>query len=162
MVNSTQIKVFDNDFNVASFQMLNPDDITGVGRIKPLAARHFAEKAQMVQNLTNLTGSALWQTVQPHFSSVKLAKTMEDVLDLKDYEMVMPFVTIAEHAQAQTLAAVAQQQVQQQMGTATGMGHDFDVDGLGGGGGKAPQQAPFDLKRPPPAGAEPGGMLGTQ
>jgi hypothetical protein len=54
----------------ATFQTLTVEDITGVGRIKPIAARHFAEQAELVQNLTSLAGSNLWPTVQPHFSGV--------------------------------------------------------------------------------------------
>ena len=78
MVGTTTIKVFDDQFNAASFQDLTVEDITGIGRIKPIAARHFAEQAELVQNLTNLTGSAIWQTIQPHFSGKKLSKISRD------------------------------------------------------------------------------------
>lgn len=162
MVGATTIRIFDDEFKVASFQTLTVEDITGVGRIKPVAARHFAEQAELVQNLTNLTGSALWQTVAPHFSGVKLAKILEDVFDLKDYEVVTPYVALAEQADAQRQAQALQEQLHQEIGTATGRGNDFDMEELNkpparGGGGSA-----FDLKRQPPASAEPGGMLATQ
>ncbi len=155
---STVIKVFDDDFKIASFQELTVEDITGIGRIKPIAARHFAEQAELIQNLTNLTGSGLWQTVQPHFSGIKMAKVLEDIFDLKDYEIITPFVALAEQAEGQKMAQALQEQLQQQMGTATGMGEDYDMEG------PKPQtkQEPFNLKRQPPAGAEPGGLLGTQ
>jgi hypothetical protein len=160
MVDSTTIRVMDDEYNLASFQDLTVEDITGVGRIKPVAARHFAEQAQLIQNLTNLTGSAVWQTVQPHFSSIKLAKVVEDALNLKDYELVLPYITIAEQAEAQMQAQAIQEQMHQQIGTATGMGNDYDLHpqpGAAPGGG-----APFDLKRQPTANAEPGGLLATQ
>jgi hypothetical protein len=165
MVGSTTIKVFDDQFKLASFQSLTVEDITGVGRIKPIAARHFAEQAELVQNLTNLTGSGAWQTVQMHFSGVKLAKVFEEVFSLKDYEIVIPYVAIAEQADAQKQVQALQEQVQHQQGTATGIGHDYDMDGtveagLGKPGGRP--QAAFDLKRQPPGNAEPAGLLGTQ
>jgi len=161
MVGATTIKVFDDQFNVASFQDLTVEDITGIGRIKPIAARHFAEQAELVQNLTNLTGSGMWQVVAPHFSGKKLAKIFEDMFDLTDYEVVQPFVAIAEQAEGQQMAQAIQEQLHQQMGTATGMGEDYDMD-AGKPGGSPKPQSPFDLKRQPPGNAEPGGFLATQ
>ena len=161
MAGNTTIRVFDDQFKIAAFQTLSPEDITGIGRIKPIAARHFAEKAELIQNITNLTSSGLWQTVMPHFSGVKLSQIVEDVFDLKDYEVVAPFIALAEQAEAQMNAAMLQQQMHKQLGTATGMNGDYDVDGLN----PQPQQGKqgaFDLKRQPPANAEPGGMLATQ
>jgi hypothetical protein len=161
----TSIRVFDDEFKIATFQTLSVEDITGIGRIKPLAARHFAEQAQLIQNLTNLTGSALWQTVQPHFSGIKMAKILEETFDLKDYEVVTPFVMLSEQAEGQQQARALQEQMQKQAGTATGQGADYDVDGSYNFGAKQqPQgkQTPFDLKRQPPANASPGGMLETQ
>src|SRR5258708_5109882 len=85
------ISVFDDEFKVTTFEELTVDDITGMGRIKPIAARHFAEQAELIQNLTSLTGSNLWPTVQPHFSGVQLAKIVENVFNLKDYGVVSPY-----------------------------------------------------------------------
>ena len=160
MVGTTAIKVFDDEFKVASFQALTVDDITGIGRIKPMAARHFADQAELVQNLTSLTGSGLWQTVQPHFSGVKLAKILEDVFELKDYKVVMPYIALAEQADGQRQAQALQEQLHQEAGTATGIKGDFDLNALRQGGGRP--QAPLGLQRQPPSNAEPTGTLGTQ
>jgi hypothetical protein len=147
MTGSTVIKVFDDDFKTASFQELSVEDITGIGRIKPVASRHFAEQADLIQNLTNLTGSNLWQTV-------------EEVFNLEEYEIVLPFVSLAEQSEAQQYIQVLKEQMAQQSQTATGMGNDFDMPGSPQKGFKP--QEPFNMKRPPSAGATPGGMLGTQ
>ena len=161
MVQATTIQVFDDDFNLATFQTLTPEDITGIGRIKPVAARHFAEKAQLIQNLTNLTGSALWQTIQMHFSAKELAKLAVDALDLRDQEgLNIPYVALAEQAEAQAKVQVLQEQLHRQMGTATGMNGDFDMDGTIGSQPQKP--TPFNLKREPTANSEPGGLLATQ
>lgn len=163
MEGPTTIRVFDDEFKFATFQTLTVEDITGVGRIKPVAARHFAEQAELVQNLTNLTGSAAWQKVQQHFSGVKMAKVFEDIFDLTDYEMVMPNVAIAESMDAQRMAQALQQQLHQEMQTPSGIGADFDPDAaMGGSKSSGGKQEPFNEKRQPPAGAEPGGMLATQ
>lgn len=154
---TTSIKVFDDEFKVATFQELSVEDITGIGRIKPIAARHFAEQAELVQNLTALTGSGLWQTVQPHFSGVKLAKILEHTFDLTDYEVVTPYIALAEQADAQAQVQVLQEKLQMQMGTATGVGDDFDIDGSARGADPG-----LGLSRNPPMGATPEGTLGTQ
>ena len=116
---------------MSTFQTLTPQDITGAGRIKPVAARHFAEEAQLVQNLNGLTSSNMWPFIQQHWSSIKLAKIYEDIFDLKDYEVVLPYVNIAEQADGQRQVQALQEQLQQEMGTATGMGEDFDMDAMG-------------------------------
>lgn len=161
MAEAVSIRVFDDTYKVASFQSLTADDITGIGRIKPVAARHFAEQAQLIQNLTNWAGSGLFQLSQPHVSGVAISKVIEEVFDLKDYEVIRPYVALAEQAEAQMMAHTLQEQMQQQIGTATGMGSDFDLDQAHGGQPPKPQ-TPFEMKRQPPANAEPGGMLETQ
>lgn len=123
----TAIAVFDDDFKLTTFQDLTVQDITGIGRIRPIAARHFAEQAELVQNLTNLTSSGLWQTVQPHFSGIKLARILEEAFDLKEYEVVTPYVALAEQADGQRQAQAMQERLQQETMTATGMGGDYDM-----------------------------------
>ena len=127
MTGATVIKVFDDDFNTASFQALTVEDITGIGRIKPVAARHFAEQAELIQNLTNLTNSPLWATVQPHFSGKKLGKIVETIFGLDQYEVYVPFVAISEQAEGQKLVQALQEQVMQAGATATGQGGDYDM-----------------------------------
>lgn len=157
LTGSTIIKVFDDEFKIATFQSLTAEDITGIGRIKPVAARHFAEQAELIQNLTSLTGSNLWPVVQPHFSGVKLAKILESVFDLEDYEVVTPYVALAEQADGQRQMQALQQQTHMATGTATGMGEDYDMSG-----GHFQPQPTMGLARQPSAGAEPRGILGTQ
>ena len=128
MTGLNTIKVMDDEFKVATFQTLTVEDITGIGRIKPVAARHFAEQAELIQNLTNLTNSGLWPTVQPHFSGVKLAKIVENVFNLQDFEVVTPYVALAEQADAQKQAQALEEQVMMEASTATGIGEDFDVE----------------------------------
>lgn len=121
------IRVFDDEFKSAAFTELTVEDITGIGRIKPIAARHFAEQAELVQNLTTLSGSPLFQLVMPHFSTIQLAKLFEDVFNLHDYELVTPYVALSEQAEAQRQAQTLEEQVMMEQQTASGMGDDFDL-----------------------------------
>jgi hypothetical protein len=161
---ATTIQVFDDEFKIATFQQLTVEDITGIGRIKPVAARHFAEQADLIQNLTSLTQSNVWPLVQPHFSGIKTAKLIETIFNLEDYQIVMPFVGLSEQAEAQKQIQALQEQIHQAAGTATGQGNDFDMSALQGGGrpsGGGGGSAPMGLKRQPPSSAEPAGLLGT-
>ncbi len=157
---STTISVFDDEFKLQTFQTLTVEDITGIGRIKPVAARHFAEQAELIQNLTNLTNSGLMQLIAPHISGLAMSKVVEEVMNLKDYQVIAPFIALAEQAEAQMKTQALQEQMHRQTGTATGQNGDFDLDGQGqqpqGQAGKS------FLQRPPAPGATPGGMLATQ
>jgi hypothetical protein len=127
LTGATTIKVFDDEFKVASFQELTVEDITGIGRIKPIGARHFAEEAELIQNLTNLTGSNLWPAVQPHFSGVILAKILENIFHLDSYGVVVPYIALSEQADAQKQVQALQEQMHNYTMTPTGQGTDFDV-----------------------------------
>ncbi len=130
-MNETSIRVFDDQLKIETFRSLTPADITGNGRIKPIAARHFAEKAETVQNLTNFYASALGADpdIKAHFSSVKLAELFEDLLEIQDYEAVQPYIRISEQADAQRLANTHQQQVGMEAMTPAGISTDDTSEG---------------------------------
>jgi len=126
----TTIRAFDSELKVATFLSLGPADITGMGRIKPIAARHFAEQAQMVQNLNTFYASPAFQQVAPHFSSIRAAQLWENLLEIEDFDIVSPYVAIAEQADAQRYMQSAQEQVSMEAQTASGIGignHDPEV-----------------------------------
>ena len=101
----TTIRTIDGTYNTVDFTEIRTSDLSANGRLKPVAARHFAEKAERVQNLNNFFASALGQDpeIKSHYSSVKLAKMMEEMLDITEYELVLPFVRLSEQAEAQKL-----------------------------------------------------------
>ena len=86
-----------------------------------------------MQNLTNLTNSPLWATVQPHFSGKQLAKILENIFNLEQYKVVLPFVALAEQAEGQKFMNALEQQVGLASQTASGIGSDFDMSAAPGG-----------------------------
>lgn len=130
MSGTTVIEVFDNELKASAFRELNVQDITGVGRIKPVAARHFAEQAEAVQNLTNLFNSPLGQMVAPHYSSVQLAKFFEQMFKLEDYGLVLPYIALAEQADAQRQSNALLEQVLMESQTPSGLTPDDFDQGL--------------------------------
>lgn len=122
-VNDQIIRVFDDEFKVAVFRQLTAQDITGNGRIRPMAARHFAEKAQQIQNLTTFYTSAAGTDpeVRMHFSSIQLARMFENLLDIEDYNIVEPYIRLTEQTEAQMMMNVQQERSLMEFGTPSGL-----------------------------------------
>jgi hypothetical protein len=131
------IQVFDDELKAATFKALTVEDITGIGRIRPVASRHFAEQAELIQNLTSMAGSPLFPLVQPHMSTINLAKLFEKAFNVEqDSIFFPPWVGLIEQGEGQRMAQASQEQTLQATQTASGMGEDFDLQ-------PSPQQQSF-------------------
>lgn len=120
---TTVIRVVQDPLKIVKFRELTAQDITGQGRIRPVAARHYAEKAELIQNLTNFFASAIGADpdIKAHFSSVKLAGMIEELLEIEDWEVVQPFIRLSEMAEAQGLQQVQQEEAMTQAATPAGV-----------------------------------------
>jgi hypothetical protein len=120
------IRTIDDEYGVVGFRSISRGDLSANGRLKPVAARHFAEQAEMIQNINNWAQSPLGQDpeIKQHFSSVKLSELVEDVLNLQDYDVVMPYVRISEQAEAQRLTLAAQESLMAESQAPTGLTPD--------------------------------------
>jgi hypothetical protein len=133
-LDSVTIRYFDSSVNAALFKEIKREDLVGSGRIRPLAARNFAERSELVQNISNFFSSSVGASpaVQMHFSSLKMAKMFEDLLDIEAYELVTPFVGITEAQEAQQLQNTASEQTQMTALSPSGMTpDDASTDTLG-------------------------------
>jgi hypothetical protein len=129
-----EMQVYDDEFNSSTFEQLDPAELVGAGCLKPVAARHFAEKAERIQNLNNFFTSTIGQDqdIKAHFSSIKLARMFEQLLDIEEFEIVVPYIRLAEQKEAQALANAAQEQVMMEGGTPSGLTpDDFDPEVMG-------------------------------
>lgn len=113
------IRTLDDEFSVEIFQTISKEDIAGSGRIIPLGARNFKEKAELIQNLTNLSNTPLFAdpSVVSHISGKKIAMLIEEALDLQDYKLVADNVRVTEQAETQQRVNSAQELVIQQSQT---------------------------------------------
>lgn len=127
-MNPTTIRVFDDEYKISIFTNLTRYDLTGTGRLRPMAARHFAEQANLVQNLNMFFQSPAGQDPQvlQHFSSIKLAQMWEQLLEAENFHLVEPYVRLTEQADSQRLAQAHEQQVMVESQTASGLNGDFD------------------------------------
>lgn len=110
---SEVIKVVGND-GAEIFQSITMDDLRADGMLRPIGARHFTEKAQAVQNLSQFFNSAMGQdpSITVHFSGVRLAKAVEELLNLQGYDLVQENVRLEEQATSQQLAQRLSQDAQ--------------------------------------------------
>lgn len=113
MDGSTVIRVFNDETHAMDFMSITPEDLSGMGRIRPVAARIFAEKAERVQNMTNFYASAIGADpeIRAHMSTLGLASMFEDLLDIEAYKVVKPYIRIIEEQEAQKFVNAGQEQV---------------------------------------------------
>jgi hypothetical protein len=101
------IRIDDSSSGTTIFDTITKDDILGKGKIRPLGARHFAERAQRVQNL-----SQMWQvkqtdpTVAAHLSGKMFAQIMAD--ELGEPGLFQENVAVEEQMQTQRMVTEGQ------------------------------------------------------
>lgn len=75
------IRTIDDQFGVELFKSITKDDIVGTGRIVPVGARHFAERARRVQNISQLYQLKLADpSVAAHMSGKEFARILSEEL----------------------------------------------------------------------------------
>jgi hypothetical protein len=122
-LDNTSVRIFDDELKVYDILKLSSADVAGTGRIRPIAARNFAERAEKVQNLTNFYSSAVGAdpAIQAHMSTIKIAEMISELLDLDDYQIVKPFIRLSEQAGAQQHAQVLEEETQMAAQTPAGI-----------------------------------------
>lgn len=106
------VRVMDDDLGVIAFMNIKKADITAKGKLRAVGARHFSAKAQMMQNLLGVVNSALWPDIKQHFSKLKLAKLVEDSMQINRFELVQNNVALLEDTETQKLVSELQQDIQ--------------------------------------------------
>lgn len=106
---SDVIRIIDNDLGVQQFKDITKEDITANGVLRPVGARHFAQKAQELQNLVGVFSSPLGQIMGPHTSGIGLTEFINDVVDLRGYNIFSPNIAVAEQQETQALAAQSEE-----------------------------------------------------
>lgn len=117
MSGSDIVRVMDDDLGVADFLSITKDDITAKGKLRPIGARHFAQQAQLMQNIVSLSNTQLWAQVSPHFSGKGLAKLTEDMLNLRRFELYGDNALLMEQVETQRLMQTAQENLEVEAAT---------------------------------------------
>lgn len=101
MTTGDTIKVLDPETNHNMFLSVTKEDIIGNGKIVPVGARHFAERAQRIQNLNGLISFKNDPTVSPHFSGKKIAEILAE--ELGEPDIYAENIAIQEQQETQQL-----------------------------------------------------------
>lgn len=111
-------RLTDDTFGIKKFKEVIPEMLKTKGRLRPVGALNFADRAQLVQNLNGFFNSAIGQdpSVRVHMSGLKLAKLMERALGLDDFDLVSENVMLAEQQRTQQMSTQMNEQAIEQAG----------------------------------------------
>lgn len=115
------VAVVRDDIGVTEFLGITQKDLTAKGKLVPMGARHFAARAQIIQNLTNLANTGLYQDpdIRNHLSGIKMAEMIQDNLGLARYDLFQPNIRIGEQMESAQMTQEAQAQLQMSAMTPT-------------------------------------------
>ena len=111
MTGSEDIKVIDPDLNIEDFIEVSSEDLIASGSIRAIGSRHFAAKAQAIQELSTLTQGGLLPIIQPHMSGKNVAALVNDLLELDKYDVFRPMAGVEETADIQSHASNLQEEM---------------------------------------------------
>jgi len=108
------IRVFDDAVNANIFRSVTKDDITASGKIVPIGARHFAERARRVQNMTQLYQLKLSDpTVAAHMSGKEFARILSE--ELGEPTLFSENISVQEQLETQQEVQEAEMQNQERL-----------------------------------------------
>lgn len=117
MNGSDMLRVMDDDLGVAQFLSITKEDITAKGKLRPIGARHFAQRSQLIQNLTGIANTQVWPKIERHMSDKALAKLVEDALQLQRFALVSDNAGLFDQAESQRIMNQLQEDVQTEAAT---------------------------------------------
>jgi len=101
------IRVLNDNTGLYYFEQITKDDLKANGKIVPMGARHFAERAQRVQNITTLYQiKASDPTVAPHLSGKEFARILAD--ELGEPALFSENISVTEQLETQKVVTEAQ------------------------------------------------------
>ena len=109
MTGAEVIRIIDDDLGVADFMSITKEDITAKGKLRPIGARHFAQQAQLTQNIVGMANSNIWAKIEPHISDKKLAKLFEETLQIERFDLVSDNAGLMDKVESQRLMNQAQE-----------------------------------------------------
>ena len=121
MDTSDLIRVLDDETGALLFQEVSREDISAKGTITPVGSRHFAERAQRVQNLTQLVQlKANDPSIGAHLSGKAIAKIIAEELD--EDELYGENVAVNEQAETQMAMSDAEADVMEEQQVSAELG----------------------------------------
>jgi hypothetical protein len=101
-------RIIDNDLGVTAFIEITKEDITSKGVLRPIGARHYAARAQLMQNLVGIFNSPVGQIIMPHVSGKELSKMVEEYMGFEKFKFIKDNAAVFEGKETQRLMNQAQ------------------------------------------------------
>lgn len=126
---SDLIRVLSDTVDAVLFQEVTAEQLKAAGKLRPVGASHFARRANIMQNLVQINNTSLMQdtAVRVHFSGFKIAKLVEDLLNLDQFGLVEENISIVEQAETQRLISASQENLDVEQATPSGLTADEAV-----------------------------------
>ncbi len=107
------IRVLNDDSGLFFFEQISKEDIIANGKLVPMGARHYAERANRVQNLTQLYQLKLSDpTMAAHLSGKEFARLLAD--ELGEPKLFSENISVTEQMETQRMATEAQVQFEEE------------------------------------------------
>lgn len=107
------IRVIDKENGAILFDSITKEDITAKGKIIPEGARHFAERAQRVQNINNMVMLQQDPKIGVHISGKVIARILAH--ELGEDDLFKENVGVTEQAKTQKATLDAEADLQEEM-----------------------------------------------
>lgn len=120
MDTSDLVRVLDDQTGAALFKSITKEDITAKGKIVPVGARHFAEKARRMQNLIQLNQLKADPSVGVHLSGKEVARILAE--ELNEPSLFQENVGVDEQLETEMAANDAQAEMQEDLAVAAEVG----------------------------------------
>jgi len=111
------VKVMDDDLGVVEFMNITKDDLVSKGKLRPIGARHYAARAQLMQNMVGIFNSPIGQMIAPHVSAKNLASMVEEYMGFESFDFIKENAAVFEQAETQRLMNQVQQTVETENAT---------------------------------------------
>ena len=98
-------RVFNDDTKALLITEVSKEDVVADGTIRPVGAKHFADRIKRVQELQTFVSIMGNPAIAPHFSGLKAAKALEQELGFEKYDMVSEGAGLMEQLALQQLQA---------------------------------------------------------
>ena len=115
------VRVLNEDTGLAFFEQITKEDIKANGKIIPMGARHFAERANRIQSLTQLYQLKLADpSIAAHMSGKEFARILSE--ELGEPAVFGENISVTEQLETQRMATEAQVEFEEEQQTAIEMG----------------------------------------
>jgi hypothetical protein len=111
------VRVLDDDLGVEAFVTVTKDDITAAGNLRPVGSKHFAARAQLMQNIQGIFNSKVGEMIAAHVSSKQLSKLVEELFGFEKFALISDNAAVFEQAETQRLIQQAEEEVMTEQAT---------------------------------------------